>query len=114
MMLKNGCLKPSHIHRVLEAEALKRGLPITWTYKDVHNKFKLTEEEKTFDATNLGEFLLERKLQHGVAYATTTDEDGCLNKAFFEMEGAKEIWARGSKTNILLCDTTVSPEWGGV
>jgi hypothetical protein len=55
-------LSPGQINSALQSEAKATGLPITWNYEDVRNKFALTQEQKSLDASNLMEFLVERKL----------------------------------------------------
>ena len=82
-----------------------RGLEVTFTSKDVYNKLCVSAVEKAFDASGFLEKLRERQQNESLFCRYTEDEDGCLDKVFYVMAGANEIYAADLENNIAVFDT---------
>lgn len=65
----------------------------TWTYMDVYHATAAGTVMRALDATNFAELLRQREHEQGLFSRTGSDSYGCLDRAFFEMPGAREILA---------------------
>ncbi len=74
-----------------------RGIRWCLIYQDVYTATGASTAERALDATNLTELLHKREQEHKPFYRTTTDEEGGLKTVFFEMQGAREIYAVDAK-----------------
>ena len=97
---------PTLINRVLQSEAFHQNIEITWNYNDIYNHFKPSSREKGFDATNFVEYLHQRNLDKSLFYATVTDTDGCLIRAFWISEKGTQTWTQGGDQNPILFGTS--------
>jgi hypothetical protein len=104
---------PAEINEVLESAARASQREVTWTYMDVYNTYAYTAEDKLMDATNMDEYLIDRKDMHGLYYSMFHghNDDGAggrhLSRLCFEVDGAKDFWALEScpEINYRLSDT---------
>ena len=86
-MLAAAGVEPSKINLVLQINAQKRGMPITWTYQDVRHRFGATSEELRLDAESLTSWIRMRRDDLRLAGDWRLRESrvaGC----FFEFRGA--------------------------
>eukprot|EP00961_Rhodomonas_salina_P157042 2114005-Rhodomonas_salina.1 len=109
-MAEGGCFI-SEIDRVLRAKAIADGTEVSWTYDDLRHRFlPSSSQHLALDASGFVEWLLEREWKNGLGSKHTTDEAGKLNKAFFVLEDADDLWSfkvnETTVTNVLLFDTS--------
>jgi hypothetical protein len=94
------------IFLALTRQCEERGLPISFTWKDVNNKYVAESSgEKALDCSNLIEYLNERQSEDdSLPFSFRLSQDGTLDCVFFVMRDGMERWKR-SQTAVLLCDT---------
>jgi hypothetical protein len=104
--LKKGGMGPSSIYRALVRECREQGIDVTFNQDDIRNKYAVSAADRLLDCTNLIGHLKERKVLDPQAEYDIhlDDEDGSLDRVFFVLKGAHEVWDR-SKGSVLLYDT---------
>ena len=100
-------VRVSEADRWLRYSVEKAGGEVTWTYQDVYRQTCATTAERKLDATDMLELLRQRQQEQGLFYRTTTDSEGCLNKVFFAMAGAHDIYAVDAERQVVEFDTKV-------
>ena len=102
-ILVDAGLTIAKVYAALVKRCVANGEEVTFTKKDLENEFCVREEDKVLDATNLVTHLQERMISNSSLYFKVhTDEDGTLDRVFFVMEGAVELWLHSAKKVILL------------
>lgn len=97
------------IDKVLIANAISLGLPITWDYDFLRNHLlPSSSSNQGFCLHNIIEDLESRKSEKGLRYFVRTDEMEYMDRLFIELAGGFETWAEGGENNVLLFD----PTWG--
>ena len=86
--------------------AVRSDRPITWNWKHLDHKLAGVNGTRAGDASGLAEWLLTRKLNQGLYSEWTTDHMGCMDRVFYEVEGAQEHWQRSDGARIIFFDTT--------
>ena len=112
-MLKKAGQGPAQIDRFLKSVANDEGTPVTWTYDDVYNHFRLTAEDKFLDASRLAEWV-ESRNERGLPAFIHCNAVGQLERVFFVPKGAREFWAKSPKDNVAIYDTTFSTNRAGM
>jgi hypothetical protein len=104
-----GCVVYSTLKSVCDGE----GREITFTYDDVYNKYKLSAEEKMMDASNLTAWLEERHAigQPAKVYLSAA---GQLERVFYVLDDAIDVWAIAPNDNIVIYDTTANTNRSGM
>mmetsp|Transcript_17612 Transcript_17612/g.43805 ORF Transcript_17612/g.43805 Transcript_17612/m.43805 type:complete len:178 (-) Transcript_17612:811-1344(-) len=108
-------LQPSvrEIHTFIDKKAQELGITIAWEYNDVYNIFRSSPGARLHDATNLLEYLAERKELTGLAYEASLDETGRLQAVFFEIEGGTDFYAATSfESARAQCALQYDTTWG--
>ena len=98
-------IRITDIANYIDRELRVVGADVTFVYKDVFDEVAASTIERALDATGFVECLMERTKLQGLYHRYTTDADGCLDKAFFVMAGAIDMYAIGQRTNVVLFDT---------
>jgi hypothetical protein len=98
-------LTPGPIFRYLCDECAERKLEVTFTVDDIRNKYAIKGGQQVLDCTNLYQRLSERQeADPTLDFDVHFGEGGRIDRIFFLMPGAKELFARlGSK--VVLYDT---------
>jgi len=94
MMHSTGLAGPAQIYRVLFNQCREADIPVTFTKKDIGNMFALKTQNLTLDSTNLDSYLRERMCKDPrLFYNTTTNSIGQLERVFFVLNDAHQIWS---------------------
>jgi hypothetical protein len=99
----------SMVWRTLKEMAEKAGDEALFNVTDVYHACGASTGERRLDATNLTEMLRKREVEEGLFQRTTTDESGCLDKVFFAMQGATEIYANVPEKQVVEIDHKARP-----
>jgi hypothetical protein len=99
----------AQVSRTLKAQAEVNGDEAQFTITDVYHACGSSTGERRLDATNLVEMLRHREVEEGLFQRTTTDQSGCLEKVFFAMKGATEIYANEPERQVVEIDHKVCP-----
>jgi hypothetical protein len=99
----------AQVFRTLKAQAEVNGDEAQFTITDVYHACGSSTGERRLDATNLVEMLRHREVEEGLFQRTTTDQSGCLEKVFFAMKGATEIYANEPERQVVEIDHKVCP-----
>lgn len=104
--LKAAHNSPKVINNTLKANARKEGIPVTWTYQQIYDRFAPSALEKTADASGLLEFLVARdKLE--LPYRMNTNSQGVLQMVIFALEDGQKIYEKAGPEDSCVCfDTT--------
>lgn len=105
-MMKQAGFRTCDASRMIESMAKKACRPITWNFKHLDHKLYGVNGPSTGDARGLSEWLLTRKLKDGFFSEYTTDHMGCLDRVFFEVEGAQEHWRKSEGGRVIFFYTT--------
>ena len=106
LMRKSGS-SVKDVENWLRAKARKAGDNAAFTYQDVYRLVAASTSDRAWDATDFVEALQQRLAERGLAYDIHLSDEGRLERAFFLMEGALEIYAGGDKAQVLVFDTKV-------
>jgi hypothetical protein len=94
----------SKVYRFLKWQVEKSGAEAMFTSQDVYHACGVSTGERRLDATNLQELLRTREVEEGLYQRTTTDEDGCLDKVFFELQGATGVYSNEPERQVVEID----------
>jgi hypothetical protein len=97
----------AQVFRTLKAQAEVNGDEAQFTIMDVYHACGSSTGERRLDATNLVEMLRQREMEEGLFQRTTTDQSGCMDKVFFVMKGATEIYANEPEQQVVEIDHKV-------
>mmetsp|Transcript_1623 Transcript_1623/g.7190 ORF Transcript_1623/g.7190 Transcript_1623/m.7190 type:complete len:763 (+) Transcript_1623:2949-5237(+) len=90
----------------LSAKATAGGIPETWTWHHLNRALlKALPESKVNDMEGVVEWLGDRQ-KEGLPYHIHTDAHGRVDRIFYAMEGAQEMWDRSAGMRLALFDTT--------
>lgn len=106
IILKRACLSDGQVNTVIEDMVRRGDIHVTWNWKHLHYKLSGINGPGTEDASGLSEWLLTRKLKDGLFSEYTTDHMGCLDRVFFEVEGAQAHWKASGDARLIVFDTT--------
>ena len=95
------------IKRVIDGEALRMNIEISWDYRDIRTRFAPSAADKEHDATGIIETLEDRR-RRGLEFMTVVDSDCRIQGLFIENEHGAEEYARGGIRNTVLFDPTAS------
>lgn len=90
--MKRAGFSTSQANHFIEDLTTRAVRPVTWNWKHLDGKLSTVSGPRTGDAVGLGEWLMERKLEHGLYSEYTTDHMGCRDRVFYEVEGAQAYW----------------------
>lgn len=93
--------------------AIRNGDPITWTYDDIYNRYKVSAEDRLLDASRFCDWLKEMDA-HGLPSFVDLNQYGQLNAAAFTITGALEWWAVNQPTVSIHYDTTFGTNRSGM
>lgn len=104
-ILHKAGLGPAKIYQVLYDQCIAEGIEISFTQRDIENKFAKSQAAIALDCTNLLEHLKERfNNDSDLTYAIDHDSDGRLNKLFFMLKNWRQLWEE-SNGRVVLYDT---------
>ena len=106
--LKDSGAKVKDVYSFLQHTVRKEGKEPLFNYDNVYYAVGASTQERALDATNFVAWLREREKATGLPYEHTEDADGCLDKAFWPMEGAAEIYAQDPEHMQVLYDVKAS------
>lgn len=108
LTMRQGYLSTAKINNVLKTNALNDGVDITWNWKHLDHLLnkELGNLGPNADARGVLEWLTRRRESYGLYGEFTTDRFGCLNRLYFEVEGAKERWTRSRDGKMVIFDST--------
>ena len=109
LMYKSGSTVKD-VENWLRAKAREAGCDAVFTYHDVFRLVAASTSDRAWDATDFVEALQSRLADHGHAYSIHLSEEGRLERAFFVMDGALEIYAAGGTAPVVGFDTKVRPQ----
>lgn len=106
--MRKGFQPTGKINAVLKANALGDDIRITWDWRHLDNWMTTTSGDLGVngDARGVLEWLCQRNGEHGFHSAFTTDRQGCLNRLFFEVKGARDRWTRSVDGKMVIFDAT--------
>ena len=94
------------IYEALMRAAKDKELSTQFSYDDVLSKFPQVMHTRDWDATGLVEALQQRSVRGEGVYFMTTDQAGCINKVFLQLDLSSDEWVRAEHKNVLLFDPT--------
>ena len=94
------------VNQMLESAAAIDNLPVTWNWHHLIHKLGAGGAVGASDITGLTQWLSRRHLAEGLHAEYTTDSMGCLDKIFYEVEGAREHWEHAEGARVSFYDTT--------
>ena len=97
---------PILIFEALMRSAKDQELSTQFSYDDVLTKFPQSVNTRDWDATGLVEALQQRAARGEGAYMITTDQAGCIDKVFVQLDFSLDEWVRAGSENVLLFDPT--------
>ena len=106
LMYKSGSTVKD-VENWLRAKARDDGCVAAFTYHDVFRLVAASTSDRAWDATDFVEALQRRHAEHGHVFHIHLSDEGRLDRAFFLMDGALEIYAAGGTAQVVVFDTKV-------
>ena len=93
--LNKARMKPAKIFRFLVQECNEQGIDVTFTLKDIQNKYCKQAGQKSFDTTNLCEKLEKKREEDPLLhFEISLNDEAEAERIYFVTKGAHEIWKR--------------------